>query len=257
MISEQADFSPRGHTSLNTGRRAILISAGSIEMSIFCVVDDKHVPLYRVMWVSRRRIFAAPTTASAKGNTKSAWNRGNRCGPSSRSATTCCRRWKPGKAAWGRPGRWSVAASTKSRRLSTFEREGYKWRETYFVLFDSCKRPNLEERGTHPAQLSDRFELTNASADEDGRFESITRISPDDYAALGHLLQAGEEVTGTRRRAFTRSSRAAAADADERAKLARLAKCDARFDLLHFEQTSEDDRRRGGSRRNASTPARS
>jgi hypothetical protein len=32
--------------------------------------------------------------------------------------------------------------------------------------------------------LSERFQLTNATADEDGRFESITVMSPDDYAAL-------------------------------------------------------------------------
>ena len=61
--------------------------------------------------------------------------------------------------------------------------------------------------------LSDRFELSNARADEDGRFESITIMSPDDYAALdisfesgeevleqGAALDAGDEILGRRRR---------------------------------------------------------
>ncbi len=50
--------------------------------------------------------------------------------------------------------------------MSTFERDEFKWRETYFVLFDVGKRPTLKqvERALH--NLSDRFELTNARADE-------------------------------------------------------------------------------------------
>ncbi len=55
--------------------------------------------------------------------------------------------------------------------MSTFEREGFKWRETYFVPFDSAKRPTLKkvERMLH--DLSDRFQLSNAGADKDGRFD--------------------------------------------------------------------------------------
>ncbi len=78
--------------------------------------------------------------------------------------------------------------------MSTFERGEYKWRETYFVLFDSAKRPSLKkiERVLH--DLNDRFELSNALADEDGRFESITVMSEDDYAALDISYEVGEEV---------------------------------------------------------------
>jgi len=121
--------------------------------------------------------------------------------------------------------------------MSTFERDEYKWRETYFVLFDSCKRPALKKVERVLRDLSERFVLTNARADQDGRFESITVLSPDDYAALDISYESGEEVV-EQGATFYQELKGSAADKDERAKLARLPKCDARFDLLHFEQTS-------------------
>jgi hypothetical protein len=78
--------------------------------------------------------------------------------------------------------------------MSTFEREGFRWRETYFVLFDSCRRPTLNRAVALLRELSSRFELTGGLADEDGRFESITVLSPDDYAALDISYESGEEV---------------------------------------------------------------
>lgn len=121
--------------------------------------------------------------------------------------------------------------------MSTFERDEYKWRETYFVLFDSARRPALKkvERMLH--NLSDRFQLTNAVADEDGRFESITVISPDDYAALDMSYMAGEEVT-EQVEMLEQELKGSAADPEDRAKIAQIKKYDARFDLLHFEQTA-------------------
>jgi hypothetical protein len=124
--------------------------------------------------------------------------------------------------------------------MSTFERQDYKWRETYFVLFDSCQRPSLKKVEGVLKDLSDRFVLSNARADEDGRFESITVMSPDDYAALDISYEAGDEVK-EQGETFYQELKSSVADADERAKLARLPKCDARFDLLHFEETSGDD----------------
>jgi hypothetical protein len=124
--------------------------------------------------------------------------------------------------------------------MSTFERQEYKWRETYFVLFDSCQRPTLKRVEAVLRDLSDRFVLSNPQADEDGRFESITVMSPDDYAALDISYEVGEEVKeqGT---AFHQELKAGVCDTEERAKLARLLKCDARFDLLHFEEKSDDE----------------
>jgi hypothetical protein len=124
--------------------------------------------------------------------------------------------------------------------MSTFEREEFKWRETYFVLFDSAKRPTLKKVERVLRDLSERFELSNIRADEDGRFESITVMSPDDYAALDISYESGDEVL-EQGAALEQEMKSSASDDDERAKLARLPKCDARFDLLHFEQMTPDE----------------
>jgi hypothetical protein len=124
--------------------------------------------------------------------------------------------------------------------MSMFERDEYKWRETYFVLFDSAKRPTLSQIEEVLRDLNERFEMLNATADEDGRFESITVMSPDDYAALDVSYEAGEEVV-EQAKALNQEMKSSAADNEERAKLKQLLACDARFDLLHFEQMTEDE----------------
>src|SRR5690349_3502298 len=124
--------------------------------------------------------------------------------------------------------------------MSMFERDEYKWRETYFVLFDSAKRPTLSQIEEVLRDLNERFELTNATADEDGRFESITVMSPDDYAALDISYEAGEEVV-EQAKTLNQEMKPSAADNEERAKLKQLLACDARFDLLHFEQMTDDE----------------
>jgi hypothetical protein len=123
--------------------------------------------------------------------------------------------------------------------MSTFERDEFKWRETYFVLFDSARRPTLKKLERVLRTLNDRFELSNARADEDGRFESITVMSQDDYAALDISYECGEEVV-EQGAALFQELKSSAADPDERAKLERIARCDARFDLLHFEHVTAE-----------------
>jgi hypothetical protein len=123
--------------------------------------------------------------------------------------------------------------------MSTFERDEYKWRETYFVLFDSSKRPLLKSVEKTLHALSERFQLTNATADEDGRFESITVMSPDDYAALDISYEAGEEVL-EQVETIEAEFKQGPLDSEEKKKLARLKTFDAKFDLLHFEQTADD-----------------
>ena len=119
--------------------------------------------------------------------------------------------------------------------MSTFENDQYKWRETYFILFDSAKRPSVDKISKMLRGLNARFELDNVVGDDDGGFESLTLRSPQDYAALDISYMDGEEVR-QQGAELAEEMRPTAADADERTKLARLPKCDARLDLLHFEQ---------------------
>ncbi len=78
--------------------------------------------------------------------------------------------------------------------MSTFERDDFQWRETYFVFFESARRPTLRELERKLKKLNPRFELADPVADKDGRFESVTVLAPDDYAALDISFMAGEEV---------------------------------------------------------------
>jgi len=68
--------------------------------------------------------------------------------------------------------------------MSMFEDSRYRWRETYFVLFPAKKRPTLDSVTKMLSALNKRFELTNLNADDQGMVDSLTVISPDDFAAL-------------------------------------------------------------------------
>ena len=126
--------------------------------------------------------------------------------------------------------------------MSMFENDQYRWRETYFVLFQSSKRPTLEIVQQKLSKLNSRFALTNLSADESGRFESMTVLSPDDFAALDISYLEGEEVleqgADLAEELDTTDCRP-----EDRLRLDRMRQCDARFDVLHFEQlvSFEDD----------------
>jgi hypothetical protein len=122
-----------------------------------------------------------------------------------------------------------------------FENDQYRWRETYFVLFQSAKRPTLEGLQHKLSRLNSRFTLTNLSADESGRFESMTVLSPDDFAALDICYLEGDEVR-ERSAELAKELETTDCQAEDRVRLARLRQCDARFDVLHFEQlVSFDD----------------
>ena len=119
--------------------------------------------------------------------------------------------------------------------MSMFENDQYRWRETYFVLFRSAKRPTLERLQQTLSKLNSRFTLTNLNADESGRLESLTVLSPDDFAALDVSYLEGNEVVEA---AAVLAEELETTDcrAEDRARLERMRQCDARFDVFHFEQ---------------------
>ena len=124
--------------------------------------------------------------------------------------------------------------------MSMFENDQYRWRETYFVMFDARRRPTLKQIQRALSGLSCRLTLTNLSADEEGRFESLTVLSPDDFAALDVCYLAGEEVT-EQAAALFQEMKAPACSKGERARLEKLRHCEGRFDVLHFEQVTDLD----------------
>src|SRR5436190_2139629 len=103
--------------------------------------------------------------------------------------------------------------------MSTFEREGYQWRETYFVMFDKARRPSLEKIQELLRGLNPRFELVDAEGDEAGAFDSITVLAPDDFAAVDVSFESDEDTLEQAATLYT-ELKPSVADADERAKLA-------------------------------------
>ena len=119
--------------------------------------------------------------------------------------------------------------------MSMFENGQYRWRETYFVLFDSSRRPTLETLQRVLSGVNNRFTLTNLNADESGRAESLTILSPDDFAALDVCYLEGEEVL-EQGAILADEMETPACKPEERSKLGHIRKCNGRFDVLHFEQ---------------------
>ncbi len=122
--------------------------------------------------------------------------------------------------------------------MTSFESDRFQWRETYFVLFDSARRPSLGEVEATLRGLGKHYQLRDSQADETGQFESITLLAPDDFAALDVSFLSGEEVL---EQGAALVGELSATDGNDAAKLARLPRCDARFDIMHFEQIVADD----------------
>jgi hypothetical protein len=122
--------------------------------------------------------------------------------------------------------------------MSLFEDEHYRWRETYFVLFDSVKRPTLQRVKQSLAELQQHYALSNESADKKGHFESLTLLAPDDFAALDVCYVGGEEVLEQGAQ-LAKEIKFSLYDPSDQAKLKQLGKYDGRFDVLHFEQITE------------------
>lgn len=124
--------------------------------------------------------------------------------------------------------------------MSLFGDDRYQWRETYFVLFRERDRPAAADATSAIGGNDGRFQITNVRADRHGRLESLTLTSPDDFAAMDLSYVSGEEVT-EQVAELSREMSETVTTPDEREKLKRLGKCDARFDIFHFEQRGQDD----------------
>ena len=122
--------------------------------------------------------------------------------------------------------------------MSMFEDRQYQWRETYFVLFRSPKRPRLDALKRRLERAECRFTVTNCVSDKKGLIESLTVFAPDDFAALDISYLAGEEVS-EEARSLAAELKSPECGRDERAKIDVLKGCDGRFDILHFERVGD------------------
>ena len=107
----------------------------------------------------------------------------------------------------------------------------FQWRETYFVLFPSDRRPTLMQVDTALGHTDERCQLKNREANDAGYFESILVVAPDDHAALEISYETGDAVT-------EQSLELAKQLKDEldTDRLKILMQADARLDIMHFER---------------------
>ena len=110
------------------------------------------------------------------------------------------------------------------------------YRDTFFVHFDIADRPSGDELKKAVESLGDKYELSNLKVNE-GQFESITIKSPHDSAAMDISFVQGEEVVEQVKELMT-EFRTITLQGDDHKKLSKLGKCNARFDIFLFGQTS-------------------
>ncbi len=122
--------------------------------------------------------------------------------------------------------------------MSMFGQSGYRWRETYFVLFRSHNRPKLKTVEQALAALGGDYRLENLRSDSSGYLESLTVISPDDFAAMDVCYTSGPEVL--EQGASLAQELGESREAPEQ-RVQEVAQCDARFDVLHFERVPDLD----------------
>jgi hypothetical protein len=123
--------------------------------------------------------------------------------------------------------------------MSTFEDKNYRWRETYFVLFDAKKRPKLSGVAKVIGELNNRFELTNPQADDKGRIETLTVLSAEDYAAMDICYIEGEEVL-EQGPELLKDLKKSAGESFPEFPLEKILTYDGRFDVLHFERIGDE-----------------
>jgi hypothetical protein len=123
--------------------------------------------------------------------------------------------------------------------MSMFENRRFRWRETYFVLFDAKKRPMLKNVTKTLAALNKRFELTDLGDDGRGYIDSLTLIAPDDFAALDICYAEGPEAREQNVELVAEMKKLAADQPP--VPWAQIQQYDGRFDVLHFEQIAQED----------------
>lgn len=124
--------------------------------------------------------------------------------------------------------------------MSMFENDRFRWRETYFVLFRRDDRPSLAEMERALGAIDPNYQIANTTSDDEGRFSSLTLLSPDDFAALDICYIEGEEVT-EQTDALAEELRPAACEIGQQSQLDQVRAADARFDVLHFEEIPQED----------------
>ena len=120
--------------------------------------------------------------------------------------------------------------------MTLFDDNRYNWRETYFVYFEPPHRPKLAKvrqmLKTHAPFLS----ILDGKEDENENLIAMTIASYEDHAALEITYREGDDVLAEAKHTF--HSLKEEASPRELSQLEKIASCQTRFDVHHFEQTA-------------------
>jgi hypothetical protein len=122
--------------------------------------------------------------------------------------------------------------------MSLFDDPNYRWRDTFLVLFDDEQRPTIE-LALSAIQKIGKFEMQNFSESESRHIESMTITSNVDLVGLEIFYVAGAEVVEETEALVLELTEDALLLGNEDS-LTQLSTANARFDILHFEQITEN-----------------
>jgi hypothetical protein len=122
--------------------------------------------------------------------------------------------------------------------MSLFADNRYQWRETYFVLFEDKHRPTAAAVEKVLAELGSKIELSDSVADDDGLLESLTILAHADSAGMDVIYVDGDEVQ-EQLAELKREWKGQMLAGGDRSLFDRLAKCNARYDVFHFEELGD------------------
>ena len=120
--------------------------------------------------------------------------------------------------------------------MTLFQDDRYDWRETYFVCFESARRPKLPDVRRTLKTYAPLFYILNSKADDHENLVEITIASYENHAALEVVYREGKEVLTENQHLVKTLKKDATAE--ELAKLGKIVQCKTRFDVHHFEQTA-------------------
>ena len=120
--------------------------------------------------------------------------------------------------------------------MSLFENSEYQWRETFFVFFDDARRPEGEKVRKALERLG-RLEIENVRVDDDGRIETVTVVSPDDFSAMDVSCVTGEEIQEQLPEIMKEVEPNLETD-EQKSKFRQLNNVNARMDVFHFQKQS-------------------
>ncbi len=121
--------------------------------------------------------------------------------------------------------------------MSLFERSGFEWLETFFVFFNEANRPTVASVEETLKNLGKQMEIEPIQADSVGRVEAVTVLSPSDFAGMDLVFMSGDDVTDALP-GLVDELRSNAITDDEKELVKTISECNARLDILHFEEHS-------------------